>query len=883
MRVLRVATFTLVALLTSSAFLLPVGTAQDSTGSRRPGVTLRDLHLDSLPEPASTPSGSEYTWTNPCLCPAARYLHTLVYDSRSDRFILFGGWDVGLSNETWSYDLGNNSWTKMRPTGAPSAREAQSATYDSRADRVILFGGNDGTAASRETWSYDFGTDTWTNMTTAIAPPSNLYSVVTYDSESDRAILFGGNYFGARETWAFDYNANAWTNMTSTETILPSARSAHALAYDSQYDQVILFGGQTSSGAEETWAYDFNTNTWTNLKPATHPSWRYFHAMDYDVKSGRVVMFGGFAATGINNETWAYDFTSNNWTMMHPVASPPGLFGHSMAYDVRVGRSLLYGGSASSYSHEIWTYEVGTDAWTRVDPARPSAPNEAVMAYDVRWDRVILFGGIVSPGWSQTWAYDLASNQWSLMNPTTQPPPMYGPRMAYDARANLTILFGEYGTWAYDFELNAWTPLNPVGAPSSRAGAALAYDSESSQTILFGGETSIGPFPWVNETWAYDFNTNTWTNMTPGEAVRPPPSSGNLMAYDSRSDRMILFGGYTGGSLRNETWAYDFNRNTWTNEAPVVSPPNAVGQTMAYDGSLDRVILNGGGQTRAYEFCSHTWTNVSTTVAPSPPFGGQAMVYDSRSNRTVLFGYDDTWWGRLLAPPTPPTAIQVTVGDVWLTLGWEPPIDDGGAPISAYRIYRGSSSGAETSYAEVGNALTYLDVNVTNGAGYYYQVSAVTAAGEGEKSGEVASLPPVQPPSEAVGVAYTLVLLNNTLIPGNFRGANGGTPQGAAYDIGKGEIFVANTAADTVSVISDATRTVVATIQLPKGSNPLGLAYDSRKCEVFVADNGENTVSVISDATNTVVATILVPAGSYPSGVAYDYGTVEIFVTNTGA
>src|SRR2546425_128061 len=549
----RVAAFPLVALLPSSAFLLPVGTAQDSTGSRRPRVTLRDLHLDSLPEPASTPSGSEYTWANPCRCPAARYLHTMVYDSRSDRFILFGGWEVGLSNETWSYDLGNNSWTKMRPTGAPSAREAQSATYDSRADRVILFGGNDGTAPSRETWSYDFGTDTW-----------------------------------------------------------------------------------------------------TNLKPATHPSWRYFHAMDYDVKSGRVVMFGGFAATGINNETWAYDFTSNNWTMMHPVASPPGLFGHSMAYDVRVGRSLLYGGSASSYSHEIWTYEVGTDAWTRVDPARPSAPNEAVMAYDVRWDRVILFGGIVSPGWSQTWAYDLASNQWSLMNPTTQPPPMYGPRMAYDARANLTILFGEYGTWAYDFELNAWTPLNPVGAPSSRAGAALAYDSESSQTILFGGETSIGPFPWVNETWAYDFNTNTWTNMTPGEAVRPPPSSGNLMAYDSRSDRMILFGGYTGGSLRNETWAYDFNANTWTNKAPVVSPPNAVGQTMAYDGSLDRVILNGGGQTWPYDFGSNTWTNVSTTVAPSPPFGGQAMVYDSRSNRTVLFGYDDTWWGRLLAPPTPP-------------------------------------------------------------------------------------------------------------------------------------------------------------------------------------------------------------------------------------
>src|SRR2546425_6850047 len=98
MWVLRVAAFPLVALLTSSAFLLPVGTGQDSTGSRRPRVTLRDLHVDSLPEPASTPSGSEYTWTNPCRCHAARYLDTMVYDSRSDGFILCCGCVVSLGN-----------------------------------------------------------------------------------------------------------------------------------------------------------------------------------------------------------------------------------------------------------------------------------------------------------------------------------------------------------------------------------------------------------------------------------------------------------------------------------------------------------------------------------------------------------------------------------------------------------------------------------------------------------------------------------------------------------------------------------------------------------------------------------------------------------------
>ena len=102
MRVIRVSTFFLVALLISSGFLLIIGTARDSAGSRQTAVILRDTRLNSLPEPTETPPGSEYSWTNPCRCPAARYLHTMVYDFRSNRFILFGGWDVALSNETWS-------------------------------------------------------------------------------------------------------------------------------------------------------------------------------------------------------------------------------------------------------------------------------------------------------------------------------------------------------------------------------------------------------------------------------------------------------------------------------------------------------------------------------------------------------------------------------------------------------------------------------------------------------------------------------------------------------------------------------------------------------------------------------------------------------------
>ena len=74
----------------------------------------------------------------------------------------------------------------------------------------------------------------------------------------------------------------------------------------------------------------------------------------------------------------------------------------------------------------------------------------------------------------------------------------------------------------------------------------------------------------------------------------------------------------------------------------------------------------------------------------------------------------------------------------------------------------------------------------------------------------------------------------------------GTEPEGVAYDSGKGEVFVANYAAGTVSVISDSNNAVVATVTV--GANPYGVAYDSGKGEVFVADTSDNTVSVISDS-----------------------------------
>src|SRR5256885_11016718 len=78
------------------------------------------------------------------------------------------------------------------------------------------------------------------------------------------------------DTWAYDFNTNRWTNLLGST---PTARAAHAMAYGSRSDRVILFGGLSFAGNtttvfNDTWAYDFNTNTWTNLNPGNAPRGR---------------------------------------------------------------------------------------------------------------------------------------------------------------------------------------------------------------------------------------------------------------------------------------------------------------------------------------------------------------------------------------------------------------------------------------------------------------------------------------------------------------------------------------------------------------------------------------------------------------------------------
>jgi len=99
----------------------------------------------------------------------------------------------------------------------------------------------------------------------------------------------------------------------------------------------------------------------------------------------------------------------------------------------------------------------------------------------------------------------------------------------------------------------------------------------------------------------------------------------------------------------------------------------------------------------------------------------------------------------------------------------------------------------------------------------------------------------------------------------------GDKPAGAALTPDLSRVYVANSGANTVSVINTSTNAVIKTITV--GSNPTGVAVTPDGARVYVTNRGSNTVSVIDTSTNAVVATISVGAGPCcDQGIAIQLG-----------
>ena len=289
--------------------------------------------------------------------------------------------------------------------------------------------------------------------------------------------------------------------------VIPTPRIDAPIAYDAVGRQLLMFGGQDSSGdRNDLWSFSIDRQQWTQVNPGgLPPNPRHGHTVTLDPARRRIIILAGQGA-GFFGDAWAYDIQANLWTQLSGNSSGPSpRYGHSAIYDPKRDRIVLSHGFTSEQGRfdDTWAFDLASNSWRNISPAgaRPLRRCLHHAVYVPHSDQMLLYGGC-SSGFGpcpqgDLWSFDLANNKWTEITSNPRPAPRQRYGMAFDENRKKLVLFGGAGgpplndTWEYDPASAAWTQLTPGGdTPTPRYRIEAAFASDLRTVFFFGGQTT---------------------------------------------------------------------------------------------------------------------------------------------------------------------------------------------------------------------------------------------------------------------------------------------------------------------------------------------------------------------------------------------------------
>jgi N-acetylneuraminic acid mutarotase len=202
---------------------------------------------------------------------------------------------------------------------------------------------------------------------------------------------------------------------------------------------------------------------------------------------------------------------------------------------VRNGKIYLFGGSTADFVslQETWVYKFANDNWKQLNLAvKPSERYASLVAVDDDNDRMVIYGGERS-------VFTETGVDFEFAGPDTQ--------------------------WAFYFDTKTWSQITPLyNIPDRTDGNdAVWFDNKM---FAFGGDigggnecpNAIFKQNNVNETWAYNAETNIWVKLCPEDAP-PNLKRASTVLVD---DKAYMFGGFAYDS--NTCGPYIFNTDVYT-------------------------------------------------------------------------------------------------------------------------------------------------------------------------------------------------------------------------------------------------------------------------------------------------------------------------------
>jgi hypothetical protein len=174
------------------------------------------------------------------------------------------------------------------------------------------------------------------------------------------------------EMWAYDVETNSWTEVNQDET--PPSHPASLLAYDGSVDRFVLALVETA-----TWLFDPRTGSWAVQETAPPPVPLFWGDLEsggeatFDEVTSRTVVFSDGVAV-------AYDAHADVWDVLQvepghseTQTGPLHRFQHAIVYDPVNERLVLYGGEARMPAgwrrlRDVWAFDPQTGTWTELVP-----------------------------------------------------------------------------------------------------------------------------------------------------------------------------------------------------------------------------------------------------------------------------------------------------------------------------------------------------------------------------------------------------------------------------------------------------------------------------------------------------------------------------------
>jgi hypothetical protein len=243
---------------------------------------------------------------------------SMVYSSVLDALLLFSGEGTN-TNDIWKYDFTNNNWYQLYPTGSlPLYRYEYGSAFDTKNERWYIFGGT-GSATYNDLWYYDVKSNSWVKVAALGNIPSiRRGSGMCYDSTQECIWLFGG-YDGSYYNTLYKYviASNTWVQIQYTGYAV-SARNGTNVEYDYRTQSLYLFGGFNGSVyLNDLFRYDIISNTLFILNVDSFiPVAKSYSGSSFNTITGDFYIFGGYISTApyVVSEFSKY----NIWDMVTP-------------------------------------------------------------------------------------------------------------------------------------------------------------------------------------------------------------------------------------------------------------------------------------------------------------------------------------------------------------------------------------------------------------------------------------------------------------------------------------------------------------------------------------------------------------------------------------